>query len=103
MSSDIERRVGSLLNSSESQGAVPVNDYSITPIQRGKKSTAGSNIRKPDSLLDIDSAKEKCSLELKQRQENMKVHMPICSSYDIILCYCCVQKYSNCSSIYFNL
>ncbi|XP_062166385.1 DExH-box ATP-dependent RNA helicase DExH1 isoform X1 [Alnus glutinosa] len=72
MSSDIERRVGSLLNSSESQGAVPVNDSSITPIQRGKKSTAGSNIRKPDSLLDIDSAKEKLSLELKQRQENMK-------------------------------
>ncbi|XP_059451843.1 DExH-box ATP-dependent RNA helicase DExH1 isoform X2 [Corylus avellana] len=72
MSSDIEQRVGSLLNSSGSQGAVHVNDSSMIPIQGGKKSSAGSNIRKPDSLLDIDSAKEKLSLELKQRQENMK-------------------------------
>lgn len=73
MSSDIERRVGSLLNSSDSPGAVPVNDSSMTPSrQGGKKSSASSNIRKPDSLLEIDSAKEKLSLELKQRQENMK-------------------------------
>ncbi|KAE8125212.1 hypothetical protein FH972_020045 [Carpinus fangiana] len=72
MSSDIERRVGSLLNSSGSQGAVPVNDSSMTPIQGGKEPSAGSNIRKPGSSLEIDSAKEKLSLELKQRQENMK-------------------------------
>ena len=98
MSSDIERRVGSLLNSSGSQGAVPVNDSSMTPIQGGKEPSAGSNIRKPGSLLDTDSAKEKLSLELKQRQENMKVHKPICSSYNIIICLCRVLKYSNCSS-----
>ncbi|XP_041024163.1 DExH-box ATP-dependent RNA helicase DExH1 isoform X1 [Juglans microcarpa x Juglans regia] len=72
MSSDIERRVGSLLNSSESQQAVPVNDSSGTPTRAGNKSSAGGNVRKSDSLLDIDSAKEKLSLELKQRQENMK-------------------------------
>ncbi|KAG7961525.1 hypothetical protein I3843_09G021600 [Carya illinoinensis] len=73
MSSDIERRVGSLLNSSESQQAVPINDSSGTPARAGNKSSAGGNVGKSDSLLDIDSAKEKFSLELKQRQENMKV------------------------------
>ncbi|KAG2686728.1 hypothetical protein I3760_09G021100 [Carya illinoinensis] len=72
MSSDIERRVGSLLNSSESQQAVPINDSSGTPARAGNKSSAGGNVGKSDSLLDIDSAKEKFSLELKQRQENMK-------------------------------
>ncbi|KAF5473948.1 hypothetical protein F2P56_005894 [Juglans regia] len=72
MSSDIERRVGSLLNSSESQQAVPVNDSSGTPARASNKSSAGGNVRKSDSLLDMDSAKEKLSLELKQRQENMK-------------------------------
>lgn len=84
MSSDIERRVGSLLNSSESQQAVPINDSSGTPARAGNKSSAGGNVGKSDSLLDIDSAKEKFSLELKQRQENMKVIIPIFSSYDII-------------------
>lgn len=44
-------------------------------------------------LLEIDSAKQKFSLELEQRPENMKVHLPICSSYDIIICYCGVKKF----------
>ncbi|KAB1201160.1 ATP-dependent RNA helicase DHX36 [Morella rubra] len=72
MSSDIERRVGSLLNSSESQGVVPVSDSSVTPSQGGRKSSAGGNSSKPESLLEIDSAKEKLSLELKQKQDKIK-------------------------------
>jgi hypothetical protein len=44
-------------------------------------------------LLEIDSAKQKFSLELERRRENMKVHLPICSSYDIIICYCGVKKF----------
>lgn len=83
MSSDVERRVGSLLNSSDSKRAVPFNKSSGTPAQAGNKSSAGGDIRKSD--LDIDSAKEKLSLELKQRQEKMKVPIPIFSSYEIIV------------------
>lgn len=91
MSSDIERRVGSLLNSSESQGVVPVNDSSVTPSQGGRKSSAGGNSSKPDSLLEIDSAKEKLSLELKQKQDKIKVLIPVCPSFDILFEYFFVQ------------
>ncbi|KAK7833134.1 dexh-box atp-dependent rna helicase dexh1 [Quercus suber] len=75
MSTEIERRVGNLLNSSESQGTLTSIDSSVAPSQggKGKPSSSGVNIIKPDSLSDIDSAKDNLSLELKQRQEKMKV------------------------------
>lgn len=73
MSTEIERRVGNLLNSS-SQGAVTSQNSSVAPSQggKGKPSSSGINIIKPDSFSEIDSAKENLSLELKQRQEKMK-------------------------------
>lgn len=85
MSTEIERRVGNLLNSSESQGALTSTDSSVAPSQggKGKPSSSGVNIIKPDSLSEIDFAKDNLSLELKQRQEKMKVHMPIWSGFDI--------------------
>ncbi|XP_030925913.1 DExH-box ATP-dependent RNA helicase DExH1 isoform X2 [Quercus lobata] len=75
MSTEIERRVGSLLNSSESHGALTSIDSSVAISQggKGKPSSSGVNIIKPDSLSEIDSAKDNLSLELKQRQEKMKV------------------------------
>ncbi|XP_075638582.1 DExH-box ATP-dependent RNA helicase DExH1 isoform X2 [Castanea sativa] len=75
MSTEIERRVGNLLNSSESQGALTSIDSSVAPSQGGKRkpSSSGVNIIQPDSLSEIDSAKDNLSLELKQRQEKMKV------------------------------
>lgn len=83
MSTEIERRVGNLLNSSESQGALTFIDSSVAPSQGGKckPSSSGVNIIKPDSLSEIDSAKDNLSLELKQRQEKMKVHMQIWSHF----------------------
>ncbi|KAF3964534.1 hypothetical protein CMV_011182 [Castanea mollissima] len=75
MSTEIERRVGNLLNSSESQGALTSIDSSVAPSQGGKRkpSSSGVNIIQPDSLSEIDSTKDNLSLELKQRQEKMKV------------------------------
>ncbi|KAK4582595.1 hypothetical protein RGQ29_025695 [Quercus rubra] len=75
MSTEIERRVGNLLNSSESQGALTSTDSSVAPSQggKGKPSSSGVNIIKPDSLSEIDFAKDNLSLELKLRQEKMKV------------------------------
>ena len=99
MSTEIERRVGNLLNSS-SQGAVTSQNSSVAPSQggKGKPSSSGINIIKPDSFSEIDSAKENLSLELKQRQEKMKVHMPIWSCSDIDISYFHAQQYSNYSS-----
>lgn len=84
MSTEIERRVGNLLNSSESQGALTSIDSSVAPSQGGKRkpSSSGVNIIQPDSLSEIDSTKDNLSLELKQRQEKMKVHMQIWSHFD---------------------
>ncbi|KAL5545697.1 hypothetical protein UlMin_005384 [Ulmus minor] len=69
MSTEIERRVGNLLESSESQG-VSVNNSLGTSAQRGKQSTPDGNIVQPVPVLD--SAKEKRNLELKEKQEKTK-------------------------------
>ncbi|XP_065855873.1 DExH-box ATP-dependent RNA helicase DExH1 isoform X1 [Euphorbia lathyris] len=69
MSSETERRVGKLLNSS--QRAAPANGSVGTSGQANKQSSADPNIMKPVSMLETDSAKEKLNVELKQKQDKI--------------------------------
>ncbi|GLT94813.1 hypothetical protein SLE2022_125340 [Rubroshorea leprosula] len=71
MSSEIERRVGNLLDSSSSR--VSANDSVIVaPGKEAKQPLPNLIMMNPLSTLKIDSAKEKLSAELKQRQEDLK-------------------------------
>ncbi|KAA8518450.1 hypothetical protein F0562_015924 [Nyssa sinensis] len=70
MSTETERRVGNLLNSS--QGTVSANNSPSTSSQGIRQSSCGVDSTKPVSMLEIDTAKEELSIELKQRQERMK-------------------------------
>ncbi|GKV31947.1 hypothetical protein SLEP1_g40596 [Rubroshorea leprosula] len=71
MSSETERRVGNLLDSSSSR--VSANDSVIVaPGKEAKQPLPNLIMMNPLSTLKIDSAKEKLSAELKQRQEDLK-------------------------------
>nr|DAD48355.1 TPA_asm: hypothetical protein HUJ06_018292 [Nelumbo nucifera] len=70
MSTETERRVGNLLASSKE--AVHADDSSCASSQGVKQSSPSVNIIKSESTLDADKAKEKFSVELKNRQEKMK-------------------------------
>ncbi|KAK4833899.1 hypothetical protein QYF36_013054 [Acer negundo] len=71
MSTETERIVGNLLNSS--QGPVTVNDSGVSSVKGAKQSSLSVEVANPvDS--DMDSAKEKLSVELKERQAKMKVN-----------------------------
>ncbi|PQM36435.1 hypothetical protein Pyn_25344 [Prunus yedoensis var. nudiflora] len=74
MSTETADRVGSLLRSSQSQGEVSVNVASGSG-QGSKQTSASVNASKPVSQLEPDTVKEKekLSLQLKERQEKMKV------------------------------
>lgn len=74
MSMETARRVENLLDSSQSQG-VFVNGSCETSSQRGKQSSSNVNIIDPISML-IDSNKEKLNLEVKKKQEKIKVINP---------------------------
>ncbi|KAF7818860.1 DExH-box ATP-dependent RNA helicase DExH1 isoform X1 [Senna tora] len=69
MSTDIERRVGSLLNNTQSEGTAPVNTPSTKTNEKYKQSITTT---KPVSDKQTDSSKEKLSVELKERQEQMQ-------------------------------
>lgn len=71
MSTEVERRVGHLLNTSE--GAVSVSD-SPPGSSQGARQSCGVNVTNPVSTLYVNTNtnKEKLSVELKQRQEKMK-------------------------------
>ncbi|XP_050227826.1 DExH-box ATP-dependent RNA helicase DExH1 isoform X2 [Mercurialis annua] len=69
MSTETERRVGNLLNST--QRAVPENDSGASSNQGEKQPLAGPRIIKPVSTTEKDSAKEKLSVEIKQRQDKI--------------------------------
>ncbi|KDP36104.1 hypothetical protein JCGZ_08748 [Jatropha curcas] len=72
MSAETERRVGNLLNSSQSQRAAPANDFGAAASSQGdKQPSAGVKIMKPVPDLETDSTKEKLSIELKQRQDKI--------------------------------
>lgn len=70
MPTEIERRVGNLLNSS--QKAAAGNESNATSSQGGKHASLGGKIVKPASMLETDAAKEKQSIELKQKQDKLK-------------------------------
>ena len=72
MPTEIERRVGNLLNSS--QKAAAGNESDATSSQGGKQASLGGKIVKPASMLETDAAKEKQSIELKQKQDKLKVN-----------------------------
>lgn len=72
MSTETETRIGNLLNSSQSQGA-STNNASEASGQGGKQRLADRNVTKLGTTLETDSNKEKLSLELKEKQETMKV------------------------------
>ncbi|KAI9090786.1 hypothetical protein K1719_028639 [Acacia pycnantha] len=69
MSSDIERRVGSLLNNTQPQGAGSVNVPSTTTNEKLKQTITAV---KPVSAEKTDSSNEELSVELKERQEKMQ-------------------------------
>lgn len=75
MSTETERIVGNLLNSS--QGPVTVNDSGVSSVKGAKQSSFSVEVANPVDTSDMDSAKEKLSVELKERQEKMKVNMPV--------------------------
>ena len=70
MSTDIERRVGNLLNSSQSTGATLSSLPSISADLGQKQSAAPI---KYVSSRQTDSSKEKLSVALKERQELVQV------------------------------
>lgn len=69
MSSDIERRVGSLLDNTQPKGAGSVNAPSTTTNGKLKQTITTT---KPVSAEQTDSSNEKLSVELKERQDKMQ-------------------------------
>ncbi|TXG58128.1 hypothetical protein EZV62_015957 [Acer yangbiense] len=67
-----ERIVGNLLNSS--QGPVTVNDSGVSSVKGAKQSSLSVEVANPVDTSDMDSAKEKLSVELKERQAKMKAN-----------------------------
>lgn len=76
MSTETERRVGNLLVSSQETVPVPVHGSSAVSSQVVQPSSSGGNITTSVSKLEIDTSKEGLSVELKQKQEKMKVLLP---------------------------
>lgn len=77
MTTEIERRVGNLLDRSQSRGGLSANSSSEASSQRGKQSLADGDMTQPVPILENDSTKEKLSLELKEKHDKMKVHISI--------------------------
>ena len=71
MSADIERRVGSLLNTSEGASSSG-KSIGETP-QSSKNSSSPVSYVKPVPVGENNVAKEKISAELKQQEEKLKV------------------------------
>lgn len=75
MSTETERRVGNLLNTSG--GPLPDGGSPAGSSQGAKQSLPSVNITDSVSTLKIDTVKEKLSIELKDRQEKVKVNVLI--------------------------
>lgn len=71
MSMETERRVENLLSSSK--GSLPVHDSIGGPSQTGNLSVPTEETTKSSSILEGNAAKEKYSIELRDRQQKMKV------------------------------
>ncbi|KAK6944129.1 Helicase-associated domain [Dillenia turbinata] len=70
MSMEMERRVGNLLNSS--QGTAAAEGSSVTSSKVDKLSSPAEYVTRPVSGLETDTAKEKLSADLRDRQEKLK-------------------------------
>ncbi|KAF5937832.1 hypothetical protein HYC85_025338 [Camellia sinensis] len=70
MSTEIERKVGNLLDSSK--GTVSVDNVPGASSQIAKQSVPDVDILQPVSVLEIDTGNKRLSVELKERQEKMK-------------------------------
>ncbi|KAM7468993.1 hypothetical protein LguiA_007176 [Lonicera macranthoides] len=71
MSTETERRLENLLGNSA--GTVSVDNSASASTQGSKQTSRGVDITKPNLVLEIDTAKERLSVQLKERQEKMKV------------------------------
>ncbi|KAM7505061.1 hypothetical protein LguiB_003965 [Lonicera macranthoides] len=71
MSTETERRLENLLGNSA--GTVSVDNSASASTQGSKQTSHGADITKPNLVLEIDTAKERLSVQLKERQEKMKV------------------------------
>lgn len=71
MSTDIEKRVGSLLDTSN--GASSSEKSIGASSQSSKNSSSSMNFAKPVAVLENNIAKEKISAELKEQEEKLKV------------------------------
>ncbi|XAR64755.1 RNA helicase [Bertholletia excelsa] len=72
MSSEIERRVGNLLDISKE--ALSADNSASTSSHSAKQLARDEDKPKPASVVENDSAKETLSFVLKERQEKMKAH-----------------------------
>lgn len=88
MSKETERRVGNLLNSS--QGKAPVNDSDVASNQGAKQSLPNAKVANTVSTSESDLEKEIFSVQLKERQEKLKVNIPVWPSHGMACCcYVC--------------
>ena len=83
MSTDIERRVGNLLNNSQPKGAAPASvPFVSTDLGQKQSITATKSV----SSQQNDSSKDKLNAVLKERQELLQVHNLTIKHYLIALC-----------------
>lgn len=76
MSSEVEKKVGNFLNNSK--GIESVDKSSSASHQGAKQFSPDVHIVNPVSMSEMETDKEKLSVELKLRQESLKVvHMQI--------------------------
>lgn len=73
MTTEIERRVGNMLDSSQSRSGVPIKSSSEAFAQTGDRSSTNGNTSQSAYKSGIDSTKEKFSMELKEKQDRKKV------------------------------
>lgn len=85
MSTEIERRVGNLLNNS--QGSSSVNNSGVAPDQGGKQVPPNVKVANPVSVEYTDANKEKLNFELKERQEKLMVYVQFWHSLLLIFSY----------------
>lgn len=90
MTTEMERRVGNLLDNSHGQGR-DHNVSSTASVGASKQLPTSVNSTKPAYKLETDTAKDKFSAELQQKQEQMKVNLLFFCN-DILSLYTCKYR-----------
>lgn len=99
MSTDIERRVGNLLNMSQSTGASAASLASVSTDMEHKIST--TTIK--SASQQTDTSKEKLSVVLKERQELEQVSKHLAGFLTIMFCLHLLCHLFDCFMLYFKL